>query len=327
MKHLLHSFLFVFSIFFATSVSAQEYYEPPVNSDLKKYEVKDALNFLVVGDWGRNGEFHQKPVANQMNIASKTIGADFVVSVGDNFYPNGVMSVQDPQWKQSYEEIYSQYDLNLPWYVALGNHDYYGNYQAQIDYSKISRRWYMPSTYYSATLKLPEKKGKVLLVVIDTNPFVSKYTDYKGMIGENVKKQDTGAQLRWLENELSNKSKEIKWVIVVGHHPLYSGGIRKTAQETEDIRKVFEPIFQKYKVDAYLTGHEHDLQVIQPKGMHTVQFISGAGSAIRPSGEREGTKFAVSDGGFMSFSLTEKEMAVQVINGKGAVLYHQTFRK
>lgn len=31
----------------------------------------------------------------------------------------------------------------LEWYPILGNHEYRGNTQAVIDYSKVSRRWVM----------------------------------------------------------------------------------------------------------------------------------------------------------------------------------------
>jgi predicted MPP superfamily phosphohydrolase len=110
--------------------------------------VDNSLNFLVLGDWGRNGEYFQKDVALQMSKAAATIDSQFVITVGDNFYPTGVQSTQDPQWKASFEDVYSSYHLQAPWYVVLGNHDYYGNIQAQIDYSKISRRWNLPSNYY-----------------------------------------------------------------------------------------------------------------------------------------------------------------------------------
>ena len=50
------------------------------------------LNFLVFGDWGRNGETDQLEVAAQMAQAATDIGAQFVISVGDNFYENGVLS-------------------------------------------------------------------------------------------------------------------------------------------------------------------------------------------------------------------------------------------
>ena len=52
----------------------------------------DSLNFMVIGDWGHNGHFYQKEVAHQLEIAMYQTDADFIVSTGDNFYPNGVAS-------------------------------------------------------------------------------------------------------------------------------------------------------------------------------------------------------------------------------------------
>lgn len=326
MRHRLLLIICVFQLVFGTGFFPGQYYETPVNRELQDTKLAKSFNFLVIGDWGRNGEFHQKSVSNQMNIASKTLGANMIVSVGDNFYPNGVQSTQDPQWKQSFEDVYPQYDLNKPWYSAMGNHDYYGDLQAQIDYSKISRRWNVPALYFTQYFQLEDKSGQAAFIFIDTNPFVSKYRKYDGMMGENVKKQDTQKQLAWLKSELEKAKKTAKWVFVVGHHPLYTGGVRKTAEETEEIRKVFEPVFQNYGVDAYFCGHEHDLQVIHPKGK-VLQFLSGAGSAIRKSGETDGTHFAVSDGGFMSFSVTEKTLRLNVINGEGKILFSRDYNK
>jgi hypothetical protein len=44
------------------------------------------MTFLGIGDWGRQGMWHQKEVAAQMGIFAKKLGASFVVSTGDNFY-------------------------------------------------------------------------------------------------------------------------------------------------------------------------------------------------------------------------------------------------
>ena len=51
-----------------------------------------ALNFLSVGDWGRNGRENQDLVAAAMGAWAERVGAAFVVSVGDNFYDAGVAS-------------------------------------------------------------------------------------------------------------------------------------------------------------------------------------------------------------------------------------------
>jgi hypothetical protein len=49
---------------------------------------------------------------------------DFVLLLGDNFYPSGVKSVTDSQWKTAFVTPYEA--LGLTFYPTLGNHDYEG---------------------------------------------------------------------------------------------------------------------------------------------------------------------------------------------------------
>src|ERR1700728_52701 len=49
-----------------------------------------SLTFLAVGDWGREGAYHQRDVAVRMGESAREIDARFVISVGDNFYEDGV---------------------------------------------------------------------------------------------------------------------------------------------------------------------------------------------------------------------------------------------
>lgn len=287
---------------------------------------ENAVNFLVIGDWGRNGAYFQQQVAHQMSKAAATVSADFIVAVGDNFYPNGVQSTQDPNWQFSFENIYKAYTLHCNWYVALGNHDYRGNIQAEIDYSKISRRWQMPATYYSKKIKLKNDE-ELLLVVMDTNPFIDAYYGKEDEMEKNVRSQDTAAQRQWLQKTLSDTSSSVKWKIVVGHHPMYSGGKRVKSKDTEDMKRKFQALFDDTKVNAYICGHEHDLQVIKPAGHYTTQFLSGSGCEIRPSGSTDGTQFFASKPGFMSFSIDERKMLIQVIEANGKVLYTTTINQ
>src|ERR1700754_1430566 len=105
--------------------------------------VKDdyAMRFMAVGDWGRNGEYDQQEVAKQMGIWGVEHANDFVISVGDNFYPKGVVSETDPLFHYSFENIYTAHSLQCDWHVVMGNHDYHGDPDAQVRYSKVSRRW------------------------------------------------------------------------------------------------------------------------------------------------------------------------------------------
>lgn len=286
--------------------------------------LEDALHFLVIGDWGRKGDYHQKDVADRMDEVAKKMDAEFVIALGDNFYPNGVASVKDPNWMFSYENIYKGYHLEIPWHVVLGNHDYRGNPQAQVDYTKISQRWNMPSRYFDFDFEDDDTGLHVSFLFMDTTPFEKKYYHEKKYY--NVQSQDTVAQKKWIDRVMKTKKKQnADWTIFSGHHPIYSGG--KRLNKTKDIRNSLGPILNKYNVDVYLAGHEHDLQHIKPEGkLH--HFISGAGSEVRKTGMIEGlSKFSASVQGFMTMSITKERILVQVINYKGNLIYSYNISK
>ncbi len=287
----------------------------------------NAIHFIVVGDWGRQGEYNQSEVAAQMANASVSLNADFIISTGDNFYPDGVKSVWDTKWKTSFEDIYKHFSLQKKWYVVLGNHDYRSNPQAQIEYSNISSRWQMPSRYYTKKFKInDDSTQQVQLIFLDTSPFIKSYYSNEEY-AKNVYVQDSSAQIRWLDSLLSYKSTTIKWKIVVGHHPLYSGGKRINSKDTKDLNVLLKPLFDKYNVDVYLNGHEHHLEHVKPQGV-THYFTSGAGSEVRPVKifPKDG-KFAAEKAGFMTFSITSDSLIMYTIDKMGKIIYNATIKK
>lgn len=274
----------------------------------------DSLNFMVIGDWGHNGHFYQKEVAHQLEIAMYQTDADFIVSTGDNFYPNGVASVNDPLWQSAYEDIYHGPHTFEDWYVVLGNHDYLGNAQAQIDYTKKSQRWQLPARYYSKTFVL-ENNEQVLMVFLDTNPIQPEYKTrdkYRSTQGQGYK-----TQLTWLETQLAGS--DAKWKIVVGHHPLYSSG--KRFGRNQGLRDILEPIMERHNVQAYIAGHEHDLQYNQPENSNIAHFVSGGGSEARFVKQREFTRYAEATPGFLSVSINGETLKVSAINHLGEVRF------
>ncbi|GJN04652.1 hypothetical protein PR202_ga22217 [Eleusine coracana subsp. coracana] len=74
-----------------------------------------SLNVLSVGDWGRRGQLNQTLVAKQMGIIGKRMNIDFVVNVGDNFYDNGLIGVDDKAFEESFTNIYTAKSLQKPW--------------------------------------------------------------------------------------------------------------------------------------------------------------------------------------------------------------------
>ncbi len=274
----------------------------------------EALSFLVMGDWGRHGEFHQRDVARAMDRAARALDAGFVVATGDNFYPNGVASVDDPAWRASYEDVYTGHALQTDWYVVLGNHDYKGSADAQLAYSARSRRWHMPARYFSIR-QVVDDSTTAEVFFLDTNPFIREYHEEPGKyIG--LAQQDTAAQRRWLDSSLAASTAQ--WKIVVGHHHVYSGGKRDT---NADLEGWLVPLMERHRVTAYFCGHEHVLQHIVRPGGTVHYFISGAGSETRAPGNAAGTRYSEGRSGFMAVSLTSRRMLVQAVDFTGDVRY------
>ncbi|UZJ63091.1 hypothetical protein OKW96_11185 [Sphingobacterium sp. KU25419] len=67
---------------------------------------------------------------------------------------------------------------------------------------------------------------------MDTNPFIDSY-HHNIEKYPDLAKQDTITQKKWLIETLSDTDPNIKWKVVVGHHPLYSGGKRKENKDTK----------------------------------------------------------------------------------------------
>jgi tartrate-resistant acid phosphatase type 5 len=288
------------------------------SEDLKPFNDDDdyVLNFIAIGDWGRSGEYNQLEVARQMGTWANSNPNSFVLSLGDNFYPKGVISEFDPLWHYSFENIYTAHSLQCDWYSILGNHDHGANPDAQIKYSAISRRWNMPARYYAKEVNLGRTGDKVLFVMLDTNPMVHE-----------EEKNYTNTQLHWLEETLSQASEAVKWKIVVGHHPAYSVGPRIDNFDTLSIRKLLSPILNKHKVDVYLSGHEHSLQHLKPAGF-VHQFISGAGSELTPvKNGVDYSRYEISDNGFMYISMSRNRLRLKVVHYEGKVIYEHVISK
>ncbi|MBL9216841.1 MAG: metallophosphoesterase [Opitutaceae bacterium] len=273
-----------------------------------------SVRFLAVGDWGRDGTAFQLPVAAQMGRTAAAERSQFVVALGDNFYNDGVPSVEARQWRSSFEDVYTAASLQIPWYVLLGNHDYHGSVQAQLDYPLFSPRWKMPARYYTFTRRL-DADNTVQFFMIDTTPLLrrvradpSEYTD--------VLTQDPDLQMAWLEAEL--KKSTARWKIVAGHHPIYSCSPKHG--DTPELVERVKPLMLKYGARIYLNGHEHDLEHLRVDGLDF--FCSGAGSKVRQTARDARTIFSLGDvGGFLSVVLTRDEFRGRFVDHLGQEVY------
>lgn len=75
------------------------------------------------------------------------------------------------------------------------------------------------------------------------------------------------------------------WKVVFGHHPIYSSGQYGV---NEPFISKLTPLFQKYRVQLYVNGHEHNYERTQPIN-GTTYLICGAGAGVRPVGRSSWT--------------------------------------
>lgn len=285
-------------------------------------KLKGDINLYLANDLGRNGYYDQKPIAELMGRMGETIGPKCVIAAGDIHHFNGVASVNDPLWTTNYEQIYSHPELMIDWFPVLGNHEYRGNTQAVLDYGQISRRWMMPSRYYT---KVFNKKGLSLRVVfIDTTPLINRYrkeyTTYS-----DARKQNDVAQLQWLDETLRNAHED--WVIVVGHHPIYAE-TSKSQEERDDMQKKVLPLLHKYNnVALYACGHIHNFQHIRKSNDKIDYVVNSSASLARKVNPIDGTQFCSSEPGFSVISATSSQLNLYMIDKEGKVLYTVTHRK
>lgn len=220
-------------------------------------------DFIVVGDWGRGGTEAQK----QMADVFKKLDPDFIISSGDNFYPEGLQSSDDERsfnWVQTYQ-------TNIPWYLCLGNHDYYGNVEAQMELTSIYKYWNLPSYYYS------KKLGDIEFWFIDTTPWLdyNPVHEYKTKEWNYLeeRRDKTMEQYKWLESSLKHSNSTRK--IIVGHHPLWTYG-EHINEGNDEFRVHLSELMVRNNVESYICGHDHNLQHVVAYDQNT--FISGAGS-------------------------------------------------
>lgn len=274
------------------------------------------LQFIAVGDVG-TGAAGQQDVAEAMAAKATQEPISFVLFLGDNFYEYGVSSVYDPQWNNAFVDMYNQPSLQVTFYAVLGNHDYRSNPQAEVEYTRLSKRWRMLDRYYTFARKMDDSTA-VQFFCLDTDPIAYlSMSDAKTL-------SDTGKemqQLRWLERELSEST--ARWKIALGHHTLYSGGEHG---DNEVMQHLLEPLFTKYGIDFYLAGHDHDLELLKPiKGVNYV--ISGAGGKHRDVRWRDNTVYTVTNLGFSYFRISAHEAVLEFLSRNGNLNYAHTFQK
>jgi 3',5'-cyclic AMP phosphodiesterase CpdA len=207
---------------------------------------KASVKFAVIGDWGI-GDKNQFDTAKQLLATYRQTPFDFVLTVGDNIYPDGNARLLASRFEQPYAGLLQ---AGVPFYAILGNHDVINGRREQTQYPLFNMQG---QNYYS----LKRGKGLVEIFALDSTDF-------------------NNTQAGWLENGL--KTSNAKWKICAFHHPIYSSA--RTHGSDFKLRKKLEPLFIRYGVNMVLSGHDHTYERTHPQ-QNINYFVTGAAGQIR----------------------------------------------
>ena len=291
-----------------------------------KQEWRSDFDVAKRNDAARWMGWYSEPQSNALPGNNFKSSPDFVVNVGDSFYQDGIRNTTDNRWNTTYEHIFAKPN-NIYWYSVLGNHDWYGNEQdedssgtiSQINYTHENpyNKWCMPDYNYTLTTTVTGSHNfKVKFVFIDTQSMLldseggcrNASNDFEPSRrrtccrGEEIPVFND--QIKWIKQQVCNRD-GFQWVVVVGHHPLVSAGLRIRGSDTsitdswiktlfasgdvnETVRDrllskfIYDPYYLNTTmgvtltdllstcgVDLYLSGHEHMTQVLTHKNKHS----------------------------------------------------------
>lgn len=285
-------------------------------------KLEKKVNFYVANDLGRNGYYDQKPIAEMMGRMAEAVDIECVCAPGDVHHFEGVRSVTDPLWMTNYELIYAHPELMLPWFATLGNHEYRGNTQAVLDYSRVSARWDMPARYYTKVVS--SGKTSVRLVFLDTTPMIDKYRNDPETYPDACK-QNWQKQIAWADSVLTVAKED--WTIVLGHHPVYADTPKSDTERT-DMQNRLDPVLRRHKnVAMYICGHIHNFQHIRKPKCDIDYVVNTSGSLSRPKVQKiDGTQYCTGISGYSLVCADKQSLDLHLIDKEGKVVYsiHKT---
>jgi hypothetical protein len=236
------------------------------------------LRFVSLADTG-TGAKGQYAVAQAMTQYHKQNAFNLAILAGDNIYNDGEIEKIGAVFERPYEPLLKQ---GVKFHACLGNHDIRtANGDPQVKYPGFN----MQGRYYTF------RRDAVQFFALDTN----KNADWK-------------LQLPWLETELSRS--DAPWKIVFGHDPIYSSGHYGTNQE---FIKNLTPLFQKYNVQLYINGHDHNYE--RTRAINGTTYLTcGAGAGVRPVGSSEWTEHSAEKLSFAAYKVYRDRIEISAID-------------
>lgn len=251
--------------------------------------------FIMMGDTGTG-------LAGQYNVAEeiekhcqekKDCTAVFIL--GDVVYEEGVSSINDVQFKTKFEQPYA--NIDLPFYILFGNHDYLGCRSCYLEYAEQSEKWVMPSSYYQQSFN-----DIATFYATDTEQFDSE-------------------QQAWLREAINASDTPLN--IVLGHRPIISFESTKRGENWYGKDELQDVVCSQ--ANFYISGHAHVLEDLgSPEGCYARLLVSGSGGAWpRSVDTNDQHQFYFEGNGFLSLFVSKHISTYTFYDSEGNELYHQ----
>lgn len=206
------------------------------------------VTLAVIGDFGDAGqpELEVATLSNSWHV-------DYVLTTGDDNYPNGAASTIDENIGQYYQQYIGNYSgsygpglVENRFFPTPGNHDWNsGTLQPYLDYFTLPNN----ERYYDVDL------GPVHLFALDSD------------VNEPDGRTATSIQASWLQTQMANSS--APWKLVTLHHPPYS------SSSVHGSTSEMQWPFADWGATAVLAGHDHTYERIHQDGI--LYFVNGLG--------------------------------------------------
>lgn len=238
------------------------------------------FSFAVYGDNDISHKIHSRLLSQ---ILKKN--PEFAVHTGDMVRGAN----QRKEWQSFFTAIRDFEKRNIPFKVALGNHDYTKTFLI------------FPYSYYDIRKETPpayKEFSQISFMRTPSGNFMGGWYSFRyknvyfaildSTLMDTYRGEGT-AQYDWLESDLKKNSDGISdpdFKILICHHPFYSSGRHciitigryTTGEIISSLRKYIESLLLKYKVDLVLSGHDHFYERSYKEGI--VYIISAGGGAL-----------------------------------------------
>jgi tartrate-resistant acid phosphatase type 5 len=255
------------------------------------------IRFAIIGDFGLAGPAEEDVAALVISWAP-----NFIISTGDNNYPNGSEKTIDANIGQYYHSYiypylgkYGEGANQNRFFPSIGNHDWDTEAgKPYLDYFTLPGN----ERYYDFVW------GPVHFFCINSD---SNEPDGVG---------SSSIQANWLREKLSASTSP--WQIVYTHYPPYSSGMHRS---TDWIQWPFK----EWGADAVISGHDHMYERLEVDDL--VYFVNGLGGGSRylfTAPLPESMLRYRSDYGAMLVQASSEKIVFQFINRKNELIDEYT---